>query len=157
VHCHIFAYSGRGVARRSAAREDTGRIEEEDATMTWRAKILIVDDSELSLEILQAKLADRYDIIATNAPGNALKLARENEPDLILCDFDMPDMDGSEVSDALRADEELRYIPLLFLTALASTGDLNRVNKQLGGRPAVSKDSPIERIVERIEELLKVD
>ena len=125
--------------------------------MTWRAKILIVDDSELSLEILQAKLADRYDIVTTNAPGNVLKLAREIEPDLILCDFDMPEMDGSDVSAALRADEELRYIPLLFLTALASTGDLIRAHKQLGGRPAISKDSPIAKIVARIDDLLKID
>jgi len=125
--------------------------------MAWRAKILIVDDSELSLEILHAKLADRYDVVSTNSPANALKLAREIEPDLILCDFDMPDMDGAEVSAALRADEETRYIPLHFLTAIATTGDLNRMHKQLGGRPAVSKDSPLERIVARIEELLKVE
>jgi len=125
--------------------------------MAWRAKILIVDDSELSLEVLQAKLADRYDIVATNTPGNALKLARETEPDLILCDFDMPDMDGSDVSEALSADEELRHTPLLFLTAIATTGDLNRMRKQIGGRPAISKDSPIDRIVAKIEALLKVD
>jgi CheY-like chemotaxis protein len=125
--------------------------------MTKRIKILIVDDSELSLEVLQAKLADRYDIVATNVPGNAVRLARETEPDLILCDLDMPEMDGTEVSDALRADDDLRYIPLLFLTALASTGDLNRMHKQLSGRPAISKDSPIDRIVARIEGLLKAE
>jgi CheY-like chemotaxis protein len=125
--------------------------------MAWRAKILIVDDSELSLEVLHAKLADRYDIVSTNSPANALKLAREIEPDLILCDFDMPDMDGAEVSAALRADEATRYIPLLFLTAIATTGDLNRMHRQLGGRPAVSKDSPLERIVAQIEGLLKVE
>jgi CheY-like chemotaxis protein len=125
--------------------------------MTWRAKILIVDDSELSLEILQAKLSERYDVVATNRPENALKLARETEPDLILCDFDMPEMDGSDVSEALSADEELRHTPLLFLTAIATTGDLNRMRKQIGGRPAISKDSPIERIVAKIEALLKVE
>jgi CheY-like chemotaxis protein len=125
--------------------------------MAWRAKILVVDDSELSLEILHAKLADRYDIVSTNSPANALKLAREIEPDLILCDFDMPELDGAEVSAALRADETTRYIPLLFLTGIATTGDLNRMHKQLGGRPAVSKDSPLERLVARIEELLKVE
>ena len=125
--------------------------------MAWRAKILIVDDSELSLEVLQAKLADRYDIVATNSPANALKLARETEPDLILCDFDMPEMDGSDVSEALAADEALRHTPLLFLTAIATTGDLNRMRKQIGGRPAISKDSPIDRIVAKIEALLKVD
>jgi|SRR5688572_17411813 CheY-like chemotaxis protein len=125
--------------------------------MTWRAKILIVDDSELSLEIMQTKLSERYDIVATNRPENALKLARETEPDLILCDFDMPEMDGSDVSEALSADEELRHTPLLFLTAIATTGDLNRMQKQIGGRPAISKDSPIQRIIDKIEALLKVD
>jgi CheY-like chemotaxis protein len=125
--------------------------------MTWRAKILIVDDSELSLEILQAKLGERYDIVSTNRPENALKLARETEPDLILCDFDMPEMDGSDVSEALSADEELRHTPLLFLTAIATTIDLNRMQKQIGGRPAISKDSPIDRIIAKIEALLKVD
>ena len=40
-----------------------------------------------------------------------LKLARETEPDLIICDFDMPEMDGGEVSAALLADEELRLHP----------------------------------------------
>lgn len=125
--------------------------------MTWRAKILIVDDSELSLEILQAKLVERYDVVATNMPTNALKLARETAPDLILCDFDMPEMDGSDVSEALSADEELRHTPLLFLTALATTGDLNRMQKQIGGRPAISKDSPIDKIVAKIEALLKID
>jgi CheY-like chemotaxis protein len=123
--------------------------------MAERAKILIVDDSELSVEILHAKLSEYYDIVSTNTPENALKLAREVEPDLILCDLDMPEMDGAEVSEALRADDELREVPLLFLTALASSGDLLRMRKQLGGRPAVSKDAPLTQLVARIEALLK--
>jgi len=123
--------------------------------MTRRAKILIVDDSELSVEILHAKLESHYDIVSTNAPGNALKLAREVQPDLILCDLDMPEMDGAEVSEALRADDELRDVPLLYLTALASSGDLLRMRKQLGGRPAVSKDAPLAQLVASIEKLLK--
>src|SRR5919109_5678452 len=98
--------------------------------MSQRAKILIVDDDELSLEMLQTKLADRYDIVATQTPGNVVGLARETEPDLILCDFDMPEMDGTEVSEALRADDELRLIPFLFLTSLATTADLERMRKQ---------------------------
>ena len=120
-----------------------------------RAKILIVDDDELALEIVTAKLSQRYDIVSTQDPGNVHRLARDIEPDLIICDFDMPEMDGTEVSDALRADEELRLIPFMFLTALATTTDMARMHKQIGGRRAISKDSPIERIIERIEEMLR--
>jgi two-component system, cell cycle response regulator len=123
--------------------------------MTGRAKILIVDDSEEFLDLLQVKLGDRYDVVSTTTPGNVLKLARETEPDLILCDFDMPEMDGTEVSEALRADEELRLIPFMFLTALATTSDMARMHKQIGGRRAISKDAPIERIIARIGEMLK--
>jgi CheY-like chemotaxis protein len=125
--------------------------------MTSRAKILIVDDDELSLEILQTKLAERYDIVSTNAPDNVLKLAREIEPDLIICDFDMPEMDGAEVSEALLADDELRLTPLLFLTSIATSSDLMRMRKQIAGRRAVSKDAPFDQLIARIEELLKVD
>jgi CheY-like chemotaxis protein len=125
--------------------------------MAWRAKILIVDDDELALEILQTKLAERYDIVSTNTPGNVLKLARETEPDLIICDFDMPEMDGAEVSEALLADDELRLTPLLFLTSIATSSDLMRMRKQIAGRRAVSKDAPFDQLIARIEELLKVD
>jgi two-component system sensor histidine kinase/response regulator len=123
--------------------------------MPRRAKILIVDDSQLSLDILQAKLVERYDVVSTTEPGDALALARETWPDLIICDFDMPDMDGADVSDALRADAELRNIPLLFLTALVTTADRDRVKKESGGRPAIAKDSPREQITEKVEAMLK--
>lgn len=123
--------------------------------MARRAKILIVDDDELSLDILTTKLAERYDVVSTQIPANALKLARETEPDLIICDFDMPEMDGSEVSAALFADEELRLTPLLFLTAIATSGDVNRMRNQIAGRRAVSKDAPFAQLIGRIEELLK--
>ena len=125
--------------------------------MTRRAKILVVDDDELALEITTTRLSERYDIVSTQNPGNVLRLARETEPDLIICDFDMPEMDGGEVSAALLADEELKYIPLLFLTGLATSGDLNRMRKQLAGRRAVSKDAPLAQLIAHIEELLKVE
>ena len=125
--------------------------------MTRRAKILIVDDDELALEITTTRLSERYDIVSTQIPGNVVRLARETEPDLIICDFDMPDMDGGEVSAALLADEELKYIPLLFLTGIATSGDLNRMRKQLAGRRAVSKDAPLAQLIARIEELIKLE
>ena len=62
--------------------------------------------------------------------------------------------DGGDLSSALFADAELRDIPVLFLTALASPQDLKRLAGQLGGRPAVSKSEPVDQLVARIEALL---
>jgi len=119
-----------------------------------RKKILVVDDDEAVLDYLQAKIGARYDMVSTNAALNVVKLAREQHPDLILCDVDMPEMDGGDVSAALFGDEELRHIPLLFLTALASAQDIRGLQGQIGGRPAVSKSAPLEDLVARIEALL---
>jgi CheY-like chemotaxis protein len=119
-----------------------------------KRKILIVDDDEAVLDFLQAKLGARYDIVSTNAPGNVLRLAREHRPGLILCDVDMPEMDGGDLSKALYASDELRHVPVLFLTGLATPEDLKRLSGQLGGRPAVAKGEPIDRLVQRIESLL---
>ena len=119
-----------------------------------RKKILVVDDDEAVLDYLQAKIGARYDVVSTNAAQNVTALAREQRPDLILCDVDMPDMDGGDVSAALFGDAELRHIPLLFLTALASAQDIHRLQGQIGGRPAISKGAPLEELVTRIEALI---
>ena len=117
-------------------------------------KILVVDDDEAVLDFLQAKIGARYDLVSTNAPENVLKLASEHRPDLILCDVDMPELDGGDVSRALFADEQLRHIPMLFLTALASPRDMKQLAGQLGGRPAVSKSEPLDRLIAQIESLI---
>ena len=79
-------------------------------------RCLIVDDSELSLEILQTKLAGRYDIVATNVPGNALKLARDTEPDLLFHHSRRVFLFGALTGRrrGLRFDAELLYVGALF-------------------------------------------
>ena len=52
-------------------------------------------------------------------------------------------------------DDDTREIPLLFLTGLASQGDLKRQQHQLGGRPAISKSAPVDELLARIESLIK--
>ena len=121
--------------------------------MTKR-KLLVVDDDEAVLDYLQAKMGARYDLVSTNSPEHVLKLAREHRPDLILCDVDMPELDGGDVSSALFADDEVRHIPLLFLTALVSAADIKQLAGQLGGRPALSKSDPLPKLIERIEALI---
>jgi len=122
-----------------------------------KPRILVVDDDEAVLTFWQAKLAARYEVVTTSSPGSVLAMARREKPQLILCDVDMPDVDGGDISSALFADEELRGIPVLFLTGLVGPAELKRVAGQLGGRAAVSKSEPVEAIVARIESLLALN
>ena len=119
-----------------------------------KSRILVVDDDDAVLEFWRAKLASRYEVLTTSASSEVLAIARKERPQLILCDVDMPDVDGGDISSALFADEGLRDIPVLFLTGLASAADLKQLSGQLGGRPAVSKSEPIDKLVARIESLL---
>ncbi|MEW6688330.1 MAG: response regulator [Pseudomonadota bacterium] len=118
-------------------------------------KLLIVDDDEAVIGYLQAKLGAHYDIVSTNVPENVLELASREQPSLILCDIDMPGMDGGDVSSALYASEALRDIPVLFLTGLVSPADLAGKGQQIGGRPAISKQAPLTELAKRIESLTR--
>ena len=123
--------------------------------MTERYKLLVVDDDEAMIDYLHAKLGDRYDIVSTNAPENVLGLARSERPNLILCDINMPGMDGGDVSKELHAHPEVRTVPVLFLTALISPSDLKHTGNLIGGRPAISKQVAIPELEKRIRQLIE--
>jgi len=122
--------------------------------MSKRAKLLLVDDDEAVIEYLNLKLGTEFELMATGSPAGALALARDGRPDLVLCDIDLPDMDGGDISAALFAHPETRDIPVVFLTALATPADLAAKGNQLAGRSAISKQSPIEEITARIRAAL---
>lgn len=115
-------------------------------------RILVVDDDEAVLEFLRAKLGARYDLLTTTDGDAVIRLALQETPDLIVCDIDMPEVDGGDISAALYGDDRTRYIPVLFLSALVPAKDTKR--GEVGGRPAISKSAPIEDIIARIESLL---
>ena len=119
-----------------------------------KKRVLVVDDDSAVLDFWKAKLAARYEVLTTTSPESVLAMARREKPQLILCDVDMPDIDGGDISSALFADNELRDIPVLFLTGLVGPDELKRVAGQLGGRAAVSKSEPVEAILARIASLL---
>jgi CheY-like chemotaxis protein len=123
--------------------------------MSPKKRILVVDDDDAVLDYLTAKIGARYDLISTNAPQQVIRLAREKQPHLILCDLDMPKMNGGDVSAALFRDEELRHIPLLFLTGLVTPEEIKHLEGEIGGRPAVPKKSTVIELVGRIERMLE--
>ncbi len=88
------------------------------------ARILIVDDIEANRRLLQAKLEAQYHsvLLASNGP-QALDMAREHKPEIILLDVMMPGMDGYEVCRRLKADAATNHIPVVMVTALSDTED----------------------------------
>ncbi|MGI9175729.1 MAG: response regulator transcription factor [Rhodothermales bacterium] len=87
-------------------------------------KILIVDDEEDILDLLQYNLTrEGFETITAHDGEQALALAEEERPDVIILDIMMPKMDGLEACRRLRQNAELRTIPILILTARAEEGD----------------------------------
>ena len=88
------------------------------------ARILIVDDIEANRRLLQAKLEAQYHsvILASNGP-QAIEMAREHDPEIILLDVMMPGMDGYEVCRRLKADPVTSHIPVVMVTALSDAED----------------------------------
>ena len=88
------------------------------------ARILVVDDIEANVRLLQAKLeAEYYEVIPAKSGPEALKLAAETRPDIVLLDVMMPGMDGFEVCRRLRDDAATRHIPIVMITALDGRRD----------------------------------
>jgi diguanylate cyclase (GGDEF)-like protein len=85
---------------------------------TTKQTILIVDDMPTNIEILSKTLGSTYEVLfATNGP-DALSIAFDQNPDLVLLDVMMPEMDGYEVCRQLQQDARTRRIPIIFVTAL---------------------------------------
>lgn len=122
--------------------------------MAMKKKLLLVDDDAAVLEYLGIKLGRDFDLTGCQSAAEALGAARESAPDLIVCDIDMPGMDGGDLSATLFAQAETRDIPVVFLTALLTPADLSARGNQLAGRAAVSKHAPFDEILARLRAAL---
>ena len=90
--------------------------------------VLIVEDNELNMKLFHDLLdAHGYKTILTRNGLDALQLAREHRPNLILMDIQLPEISGLEVTRWLKEDEELRSIPVVAVTAFAMKGDEERI------------------------------
>jgi putative two-component system response regulator len=92
-------------------------------TESHRHTLLIVDDTPTNLSLLSSLLRDTYRIKVANNGAKALELAFASPPDLILLDVMMPEMDGYEVCQKLKANENTKNVPVIFLTAKTEVED----------------------------------
>jgi two-component system cell cycle response regulator DivK len=92
------------------------------------AKVLMVEDNpaNMTLAVFLLQSAGHFVLKATDAEAG-IKLARDEQPDLILMDMQLPGMDGLQAASLLKGADETREIPLIALTALAMKGDEERI------------------------------
>ena len=90
--------------------------------------VLIVEDNELNMKLFHDLLdAHGYRTVQTRSGLDALALAREHRPDVILMDIQLPEVSGLEVTKWLKDDDALRDIPVIAVTAFAMKGDEDRI------------------------------
>jgi two-component system, cell cycle response regulator DivK len=90
-------------------------------------RVLVVEDNETSMKLFRDVLrATGYRTLEASTGSEAVRLAAEHAPDLVLMDIQLPDIDGVEALSRLRVDERTASIPVLALTAQAMHGDRRR-------------------------------
>ena len=93
-------------------------------------RVLIVEDNDLNMKLFHDLLeAHGYDTLQTKDGMEALKLARQHHPDLILMDIQLPEVSGLEVTKWIKEDEDLRAIPIIAVTAFAMKGDEEKIRE----------------------------
>lgn len=118
--------------------------------------ILIVDDMPANVLLLVRMLTDRgYNPRPVLSGKLALQTAREDPPDLILLDINMPEMNGFEVCERLKADAVLKNIPVIFISALNETIDKVKAFR-VGGVDYVTKPFQFEEVYARVQTHLHV-
>jgi two-component system cell cycle response regulator DivK len=112
---------------------------------------MIVEDNELNMKLFNDLLeANGYQTIKTRNGLEALDLARQHHPDLILMDIQLPEVSGLEVTKWLKEDDELHAIPVIAVTAFAMKGDEERIRR--GGCEAyISKPISVSKFVETVK------
>jgi diguanylate cyclase (GGDEF)-like protein len=88
-----------------------------------KGTILIVDDDPMNINVLSEILEDHHDILFATNGRDALRIAQDETPDLIILDIVMPEMDGYEVCSRLKANPAVSGIPVIFVTGLSNVAD----------------------------------
>jgi two-component system, cell cycle response regulator DivK len=114
-------------------------------------KILIVEDNVLNMKLFNDLLeAHGYTTLQALDGLDVLRLARLHRPDLILMDIQLPEVSGLEITKRLKADEELRSIPVVAVTAFAMQGDEEKI-RQAGCDDYMTKPISIAGFMKAVE------
>jgi putative two-component system response regulator len=118
--------------------------------------IFIVDDNDTNLMAAKNALDGYYKTFAVPSAAKMFKLAEKIMPDLILLDVDMPEMDGFQAMEILRANDRLKSIPVIFLTAMNDAGTEIR-GFEMGALDFINKPFSPPVLIKRIETHIEAD
>jgi two-component system cell cycle response regulator DivK len=118
------------------------------------AKILVVEDNALNIKLFCDLLAAHgHEPRAVSDGREALDAARGFMPDLVITDIQLPHVSGMELMEQIRADEALKNVPIMAVTAYAAAGDDERI-RAAGAQAYVSKPISVVRFAETVQQLL---
>ena len=125
-----------------------------DTARPVRKKVLIVEDNDLNMKLFNDLLvAHGYGTLQTKDGVEALALARQHRPDLILMDIQLPEVSGLQVTRWIKEDAELRSIPVIAVTAFAMKGDEEKMRD--GGCEAyIAKPISVMSFLRTVERFL---
>ena len=116
--------------------------------------ILIIEDEPDMVGMIKMRLgAAGYETKEALDGQEGLRLAREEEPDLIILDLMLPKLDGYKVCRMLKFDEKYRHIPVIMFTAKAQEGDI-KLGKEVGVNAYITKPFESKVLLSKIKELL---
>ena len=116
--------------------------------------ILIVEDNELNMKLLNDLLeANGYDTVGTADGQDVLELTKEHRPDLILMDIHLPNMSGIEATKIIKAEDNLRHIPIIAVTACAMAED-EEIIRQGGCEGYIAKPISISGFLETVAKFI---
>lgn len=127
--------------------------EQEKIHLNRKRKIMLVDDSALLLRNMKSMLEEHFEVCLAKSGEQALNLIPKEKPDLILLDYEMDGMDGKSTFEAIKEDEDIERVPVVFLTSAASRKTIYSILKS---KPDgyILKPPDKEKIFEVINEIL---
>jgi CheY-like chemotaxis protein len=121
-----------------------------------KKRILVVDDETgvTTMTKLNLEKTGQYQVLVENRATCALEAARKFNPDLILLDITMPEMDGGDIAAQIKADPKLKDTPIVFLTAVVSQIETGNSELRRGGQVFLSKPVNMKTLVACIEQYI---
>jgi CheY-like chemotaxis protein len=123
-----------------------------------RSKVLIIDDEDGFCEFVKWSLekTGRFEVIVSTDGETGIALAQKEQPELVLLDIRMPQMNGAEVADHLLHADVTRDIPIAFVTGLLHKDEVEKLSGYIHGFPFITKPLTKAELIEQVDAVFEI-